>query len=107
MRIRTNAPFARSLFYACLRPLFLSLCLLAESGCSRPSQSSKAVVPAREAEDTFSVADAFRKATDLESYRTAVQQVNLYLAAHPEIKVSPLSREEQDTLQKEYALDDP
>ena len=80
-------------------------CLVLATGCTRPVQTTKAVSQNRESEDSFSVADTFRKATDIESGRNAVQQLNLYIGNHPDLKPAPLGKEESDTLRDQFALD--
>src|SRR5262249_14832431 len=47
----------------------------------------------------------FRKVSDRDSCRNAVQQLNRYLSDHPESKSPALSPTEQATLQEQYALD--
>jgi hypothetical protein len=68
-------------------------------------QTTKVVSHNRDSEDSFSVVDTFRKATDVESGRNAVQQLNLYIGNHPDLKPAPLRKEDYDTLRDRFALD--
>ncbi len=57
-------------------------------------------------ESLESVRNSFLKAVDSETLRGAVQQLNGYLASHPDEKSHPLNPLENKLLQDEYHLDD-
>src|SRR5262245_36003220 len=105
MQFHNPSPFGKRL-RAYLGVIGLATGLLAGAGCANRAQPTKAAVrPAREAEDTFSVADTLRKSTDVESSRNAIEQLNLYIGNHPELKPRSLDAAEQSALRDQFALD--
>jgi hypothetical protein len=105
MQFNNPSPFGKRL-RAHLGFIGLAMGMLAGAGCANRAQPTKAAVrPTREAEDTFSVADTLRKSTDVESSRNAIEQLNLYIGNHPELKPRPLDAAEQSALRDQFALD--
>src|SRR5438552_17810053 len=71
--------------------------LLLAAGCSRPPQPTTASQPTRATDDTVvSVSDMLRQGADTDAWRTYVQQLNHYLAGHPNAEPRRLSKEEQE-----------
>jgi hypothetical protein len=51
------------------------------------------------------VSDAFHKASDVDSYRTAIQQLNTYLSKNPKYRPQPLSDQDRQMLSSQFSLD--
>jgi hypothetical protein len=75
------------------------------AGCNRPPQAPKSVAPQHPVEETFSVSETFRKVSDIDSSRNAIQQLNRYLSSHPDLKPPAPSPEMLATLRDKFCLD--
>src|SRR5712692_3628156 len=86
--------------------LFASLLLVSAAGCSRPLLRSTVTQPSRSVDDTVgSVTDMLRQGADVEAWRNYLQQLNHYLAAHPNAQPRDLSQDEKEFLANNTSLD--
>src|SRR5258708_17657770 len=90
-----------------MRIAFLAfLLLVSAAGCSRPPQRSTVTPPSRAVEETVvPVTELLRQGVDAEAWRNYRQQLNHYLAGHPNVELRHLGKDEQDLLAKHFSLD--
>jgi hypothetical protein len=85
--------------------LLAALLLVSAAGCSRPPQKSTVPQPSRGVDDTVgSVTDMLRQGADAEAWRNYLQQLNHYLAAHPNAQPRHLSQDEKEFLATHTSL---
>src|SRR5258708_38898837 len=74
--------------------LLASLLVVSAAGCSRPSPKTTVTPPSRGVDDTVgSVTDMLRQGADADAWRNYLQQLNHYLASHPDAQPRHLSQD--------------